>query len=142
MVLQGGNENLARQFEKALLELASERHRPLDERCDLIEQRVVHDRRTAQRDSELLGSLSDALASLVEIGEHPSALAKHANVSTRAGDSQRSRSMETVPTREAITGYAEDGRRHDFPAEEQQHPVDWSHEFGLATAPAHPFRNR
>ena len=59
-----------------------ERHRPLDECRDLIEQRIVHDRHASQRSRELLGVVRVCLTSLVEIGQHTSAFAKDSHVCT------------------------------------------------------------
>ncbi len=42
MFLQRGDEHFTRQREEALFELRGHRHRPLDQRGDFVQQRVVH----------------------------------------------------------------------------------------------------
>ena len=83
VVLQGRDQHLARQGEEALLEAPGERHRPLDQRGDFLEQRLADQRAPVQAGGERGDFGADALAAHREIRQHAAALAQRALVGAR-----------------------------------------------------------
>ena len=137
MFLQRAEQHLARQREEVLLEAAFDRHGPLDQRGDLVEQRVVHHRAAAERGGAGRHRFADALTALGEVGEDEALLAQHLRVVRGRGHRERLRRVEAVAARRRAGVGIEQTRGHHLVAEAHQHPVDGAHEFGVARAPAH-----
>ena len=140
--LQGAEQHLARQREEVLLEAALDRHRPLDQRGDLIEQRVVHHRTATERRGAGGDGLADARAAFREIGDDEALLAQHLGIVGRRGDHERLRRMEAVAAGRRTGIGVEQARGQHRIAQAHQHPVHGTHELGLARAPAHALRDR
>ena len=137
VVLHGGDRHLGRQLEEARVEAAGERHGPLHQRRDLVEQGVGNHRLAAEARGLRRHALADGLAPLVDVGEHLAALVQRRDVGGGRGDAQRLRRHEAVAEGQVRRGDAQDLAGHDVPAEQHQHPVHGPHELRLARAPAH-----
>ena len=137
VILHGGDRHLGRQLEKLRVEAARERHGPLHERRDLVEQRVGNDRLPAEARGLRGDALPDGLAPLVDVREHAAALVQRRDVGGWRGDAQRLRRHEAVAEGQIAGGHAQDLAGHHVPAEQHQHPVHGPHELRLARAPAH-----
>ena len=70
VMLQRGDQHLARQFEETRLETAGERTGPFDQRGDFVEQRLVDQRRAAQRLAYRDHLFADQFTARREIRDH------------------------------------------------------------------------
>ena len=141
MILNGCNHHFPRQSEKACLEPAHDRHRPLHQRRDLIEQVALDQGAAAGR----LGCGRHAgphrLAPRAEIGNH---LRAREPFLVGAGRLERDGlgRVKAVTARRAARRQTEHLHRYDLFAVQEHHAVHGPHEFGSARPPAHAPRNR
>ncbi|MDT4843052.1 hypothetical protein FQZ97_769700 [compost metagenome] len=141
VVLHGGDQRFLRYLEEAFLERANQRHRPLDQGADFIEQRRWHDGRALLLGSQLLDTLGDLLATLGEVGDHIGATQVFGVVGWSA-DAYFVVGVEAMSTGHPAGLLGEDFTVDHAVTEEHHQPLARADEFGLARTPAHALGNR
>ena len=142
MTGQCGHHRFARQLEVKLVERTDNRHRPLDQRGDLVIERLAFHDAPAGALRRRLDALADHFPSAFEVCDDMAILFQHREVVVRFVDDDRGPRMEAMPARFAPGANAHDLAVNDVLAVQQDDPVNGTHELGLTRAPAHPARDR
>ena len=141
MILHGRDDDLGWKLEEPVLEAAGDRHRPLDQRGDLVEQRAAHQRDAVERSGEFEHAAADPLAPLGKRSHHVAGRLEPAFIGRRR-DPDRPAAMKAMPARDAAGGNAQQRAVHDVAAEQHDDPVHRPDELRGTAPPAHPLRDR
>ena len=142
VILQGADQDLARQREEPRIKGTRDGNRPLDERGHFVEELCIEQRPAAERVGFGGCKRAHLFAALREIGHHVAALAQQAHVACGCREPDGRRGEETVALRLVAGARFEQGRGDDFLAVKHHQPVHRAHEFCGACAPAHAFGDR
>ncbi len=142
MILQRGDEHLARQRQEALFEAAGNGHRPFHQGGHLVQQRVPDQRFAAASGRRRCYATADRLASRLEARNHVAPVTQCPLVARRRWDAHRLGCMKAVPVCQVRGDRIQHCRRDYFVPVEHEQPVHRAHELGTAGSPVHAARDR
>ena len=142
VLLHRQDQRLVRHLEELLLEAACHRHRPLDQRRDLVQQILVDVDVPLEARRRHIHLLADRLAARLEARDDLAAVAQLGLVVGRVVDRDGFRCVKTMPEGHIAGGRVQQRALDDIAAVQKQQPVHRAHELGIGAAPAHALRDR
>ncbi len=140
--LHGGDEHLGRQVQEARLKAAEDRHGPLDQRGDFIQEVGVDHGLPLDGQGRGFGQLLDLLLAPGKIDQHPPLMLENTRIFSGRIQRQLGCPMKSVPPGHTATLNSKDFGLNHLRSHHQHDPMDRADKFSRPVAPTHALGNR